>query len=394
MGSRSRVRLRDRLWPSRRLFEHSQRELTGSVDQGFRGVAGEVADLRETVAGLATDLAAVAAAARGLGAESHELVLVQAELRTRLRRTQALTARTYEAIHDWPGLLAAARADPGFEEAYTDPDPLVSIPIPTYHSPDTLCGRALASVLAQTHTNWEAIVVGDHCTDDTEQRVRALDDPRIRFHNLGARENDPDDPWERWAVKGSVPRATGVALSKGRWIAPLSHDDDWDPDHIETLLRAARAARAEVAYSRMRVVKGEDSARQVIGICGAWPPRLGAFDWQSAIYHGHLRFLRYDRACALASEPNDWNMARRAWEAGVRFDFIDRETPRCSCIRAASRSSPTWRRWGCGRMPSRLHEGRDLRGLDAPCQRARRNDATAGLGRRRGGPQPPGVGRP
>ena len=326
MGTRSRVRLRDRLWPSRRLFEHSQRELTQGIDQGFRGVAGEVADLRETVAALATDLAAVSAVIRGLAADSQELVQVQAELRTRLRRTQALTARSYEAIHDWPGRLAAARADPEFEAAYTDPDPLVSIPIPTYHSPDTLCGRALASVLAQTHANWEAIVVGDHCTDDTEHRVRALGDPRIRFHNLRARENDPDDPWERWAVKGSIPRATGVALSTGRWIAPLSHDDEWDPDHVRTLLGAARAERAEVAYSRMRMVAGDDAARPPIGTCGAWPPRYGAFNWQSAIHHGHLRFLRYDRACALASEPNDWNLARRAWEAGVRFRFIDRET--------------------------------------------------------------------
>jgi hypothetical protein len=28
----------------------------------------------------------------------------------------------------------------------------------------------------------------------------------------------------------------------------------------------------------------------------------------------------------LASEPNDWNLGRRAWEAGVRFHFVDRET--------------------------------------------------------------------
>jgi hypothetical protein len=44
------------------------------------------------------------------------------------------------------------------------------------------------------------------------------------------------------------------------------------------------------------------------------------------MFHGGLRFLRYDRTCALASEPNDWNLARRAWDAGVRFQFLDRET--------------------------------------------------------------------
>jgi glycosyltransferase involved in cell wall biosynthesis len=261
-----------------------------------------------------------------IAARQDQLFAAQAELTTRLRRTQALTARAYEALQDWPALLQAARTDPGYEVAYQDPDPLISIPIPTFKSPDTLCERALASVRSQTHRNWEAIVVGDHCTDETEQRVLALGDPRIRFHNLAARENDPPDPWERWAVKGSVPRSVGVSMALGRWIAPLSHDDEWDSDHLEALLAVARESRCEVAYSRMRVVDALAAGQPVFTSIGAWPPRLGGYAWQSSMFHSGLRFLRYDRACAFASEPNDWNLARRAWEAGVRFQFVDRET--------------------------------------------------------------------
>ena len=262
----------------------------------------------------------------GVASEQQRLLTWEAEVRTRVRRTQALTARAYEALQRWPELIAAARADASYELAYTDSEPLVSVPIPTYHSPDTLCDRALASVLAQTHGNWEAIVVGDHCTDDTEERVRAVGDPRIRFHNLSAREHDPADPWERWAVKGSVPRSTGIEMARGRWIAPLSHDDAWDPDHIATLLAAARERRAEIAYSRQRVVAAEQPGSPVIGTIGCFPPRYGDFGWQATIFNAALGFLRYDRACALASEPNDWNLARRAWEAGVRFHHVDRET--------------------------------------------------------------------
>jgi hypothetical protein len=76
----------------------------------------------------------------------------------------------------------------------------------------------------------------------------------------------------------------------------------------------------------MRMVRSSSPAEAPVGSCGEWPPRLGAFNWQSAIFHGGLRFLRYDRTCALASEPNDWNLARRAWEAGVRFTFVPSET--------------------------------------------------------------------
>jgi Glycosyl transferase family 2 len=256
----------------------------------------------------------------------HKLVEGQAELRTRVRRAQALTARAYEALQGWPELLATARAMEDYDLAFTDAEPLVSIPIPTYHSPDTLCARALASVLSQTYSNWEAIVVGDHCTDDTDERLSAIGDARIRFHNLSVRENDPDDPWERWAVRGSVPRSVGIQMAKGRWIAPLSHDDAWDPSHLYTLLAETREQRSEVAYSRMRIVAAEDPAHPTVGTIGAYPPKLGQWGWQSAIFHGGLRFLRYDRACALASEPNDWNLARRAWEVGVRFHHVPRET--------------------------------------------------------------------
>jgi glycosyltransferase involved in cell wall biosynthesis len=181
-------------------------------------------------------------------------------------------------------------------------------------------------VQGQSYGRWEAIVVGDHCTDETGERVRALGDDRIRFHNLPVRENDPDDPWERWAVKGSVPRAVGVGMARGLWVAPLSHDDEWDPDHLQTLLTAARAERAEVAYARMRRVVEGGPERTEDGCRGAWPPRLGEFNWQASLVNGALDFLRYDRVCALASEPNDWNLARRAWEAGVRFHFVDRTT--------------------------------------------------------------------
>ena len=272
----------------------------------------ELAELRGQLGQLHASLARIDDAQRAM-------LDSQADIATRVRRTQALTARTYESLAGWPELLAAARAAEDYELAFEDTDPLVSIPIPTYHSPDTLCERALASVRAQTHTRWEAIVVGDHCVDDTAARVAALGDERIRFINLPVRENDPEDPWERWAVKGSVPRSAGIAEARGRWIAPLSHDDAWDPNHLELLLGAARAHRAEVAYSRMRI---SPDGRTI----GAFPPRLGDFGWQAAIFHGGLRFLRYDRNCALASEPNDWNLARRAWEAGVRFHHLAAET--------------------------------------------------------------------
>ena len=293
--------LRAKLWPTRRLYEHRSAELHR-----------ELAALREAV--------------EEISERQQHMLLWQAEMRTRLRRTQALAARAYEGLQDWPGQLAAARRNPDYERAYSEPEPLISVAMSTYHSPDTLVDVALASVRAQTYSNWEAIVVGDHCTDDTGARVEAIGDPRIRFHNLPARENDSADPFERYAVKGSVPRGVAMDQAQGAWIAPLSHDDAWHPDHLATLLTAARESHAEWIYSRMEMVDVATPGEPRLRSCGAWPPRLGDFGCQCSLVHGLLRFLKLDRACALASEPNDWNLGRRAWEAGVRFHFVDRET--------------------------------------------------------------------
>jgi hypothetical protein len=82
----------------------------------------------------------------------HGMLLWQAEMRTRLRRTQGLVARTYEAIHDWPRQLAAAREHPEYERSYSEPEPLISVVMSTYHSPDTLVDVALASAPRHTGT--------------------------------------------------------------------------------------------------------------------------------------------------------------------------------------------------------------------------------------------------
>lgn len=66
-------------------------------------------------------------------------------------------------------------------------DPLISVVIPTYNHAHFL-GLALQSVLDQTYTRWEVIVVDNHSTENTNEVMRKFTDSRITFlkiHNNG-----------------------------------------------------------------------------------------------------------------------------------------------------------------------------------------------------------------
>ena len=72
------------------------------------------------------------------------------------------------------------------EHEYQDSteSPRISVYTPTYNRSELLIERAVRSVLAQTYMNFEYIIIGDHCTDDTKKRLIEIDDPRIQFYNL------------------------------------------------------------------------------------------------------------------------------------------------------------------------------------------------------------------
>jgi glycosyltransferase involved in cell wall biosynthesis len=99
--------------------------------------------------------------------------------------------------------------------------PAISIVVATYNRGNVL-RHAIASAVAQTFTDWEMIVVGDACTDDTGDVVAGLGDERIAFVNLPVNNGDQ-----------AVPNNEGVARARGRLIAYLNHDDLWFADHLE-----------------------------------------------------------------------------------------------------------------------------------------------------------------
>lgn len=98
---------------------------------------------------------------------------------------------------------------------------LVSIIMPSYNTAKFI-SETIESVLAQTYTNWELIIVDDCSTDNTDEVVKSfLSDNRIKYikneKNSGA----------------AVSRNRALREAKGKWIAFLDSDDLWMPDKLQ-----------------------------------------------------------------------------------------------------------------------------------------------------------------
>ena len=115
--------------------------------------------------------------------------------------------------------------------------PAASVIIQTFNRSNIL-GYVIDSVLAQTHADFELVVVGDACTDDTEAVVGRRVDPRVRFINLPENVGDQSGPTNE-----------GLRLARGRYVALLNHDDLFFPDHLAKAIATLERTGADFTYT-------------------------------------------------------------------------------------------------------------------------------------------------
>lgn len=180
--------------------------------------------------------------------------------------------------------------------------PVVSVVIATYNWSSVL-RYSIPSVLWQTFQDFEVLVIGDACTDDSEQVVMSFNDPRVQWYNLA--ENSGSQ---------SMPNNKGIELAKGTYIAYLGHDDLWHPTHLEVLVDAIEAAEADAAFTIAEMIPPD--ASEARGLTGLSPS--GQYTYNMAVPPSSL--LHRKDAVEVVGEWIDYRQLRRP----VDIEFVAR----------------------------------------------------------------------
>jgi len=131
---------------------------------------------------------------------------------------------------------------------------IVSVIIPTYKRVKKL-KKAIDSVLSQTFTNWEIIIIDNHSLDGTKELVDNYNNPKIKMLLIKNNGNIAKS------------RNLGIKKSKGKYVALLDSDDLWTPNKLQICINTL-GKKTVLVYHDMYIQK---NTKQIIfrksGMC-------------------------------------------------------------------------------------------------------------------------------
>lgn len=125
---------------------------------------------------------------------------------------------------------------------------MVSIITPTYNH-EKFIGKCIESVLSQTYSNWEQIIIDDGSSDNTERIVAEYDDNRIKYtkqENVGI-----------YNLNKTYNKA--LKLSKGELVAILEGDDFWPSEKLETQIKAFEDPEVGLCWGKVRMIDNDNN---------------------------------------------------------------------------------------------------------------------------------------
>lgn len=177
---------------------------------------------------------------------------------------------------------------------------LVTVVMPTYNRIKTI-KKAIDSVLAQSHANFELIIVDDGSSDGTSNFIdNTYNDKRIKLIK-GLRKG----------VSGA--RNLAIKNSTGKYIFYLDSDNFWHPEYMELMIAGFLLSGKETGYSAVKVL---DENSQVMGYRGE------SFNWDECLRSNFVDLNPFGHSRKLITELGgfDENLNRMVdWDMILRF---------------------------------------------------------------------------
>jgi glycosyl transferase family 2 len=193
----------------------------------------------------------------------------------------------------------------------SDDTPTVTVIVATYNRRATL-RHTLRSLLAQEFSDFEAWIVGDGCTDGSEDEIAKLGDARLHWINL------PENGGNQWR-----PNNEGLRRARGRYIAFLGHDDLWLPWHLSALVLHAEKSGGAFFHDLLVNV----GPHGVLDVNGP-PPQGTTYERYFFPPSSWLHRREVVTKVGLWKDPaelswhTDYDYGRRVYLAGLGIEFV------------------------------------------------------------------------
>ncbi|MCD6007023.1 glycosyltransferase [Halomonas sp. IOP_31] len=197
--------------------------------------------------------------------------------------------------------------------------PKFSVVIPTFNRSEAL-QRAINSVLNQTFSDLEVIVVDDGSTDDTEELVKGTKDRRLKYY------------WMQNSGGPATPRNRGIEEASGEWVCLLDSDDFWYPEKLEEVAKLTdRCPELDAVYHGivnrkkgrrpLKIARGvtPDFYKELL-VNGNRCPTSSMSIKRSFIINKGLRFDESSEFRVV----EDYDFWMKLANAGANFSFIDK----------------------------------------------------------------------
>lgn len=213
-----------------------------------------------------------------------------------------------------PSTVQAGRASTDDAIEWTEPrqsaQPRLSIVTTVYDRCDCL-RSCIASVRKLEFDDYEHLIVADHPPLDTMEQLKeivtAASDPRISLYELKARANN-------WGI---APAAAGLRRARGEYLAFLSDDNGYTPDHFAPLIEALdRQPALGFVYSSCRY-----DGRMLLNHS---VPRPGRIDLGQPLFRRSLFEEHFGNTLPFDMMAWDWHLVEALMRRGVRWRHVDR----------------------------------------------------------------------